>query len=277
MVIRNEEPIIERCLKSLHQVVDEIVIVHDGPCTDGSLEICRRHTDKIFVRPWVGIAEPHRVFSMEQATGDWILWIDADETLTGELRSRLRDLVEQPEADLYCFLWPYTDGEKDISLGLDHPYRSCLARRAKVRFYSVPQEPLRSSGRVVRVPLLVRHRPPYDNYTWRRFRDKWQPRNRITAEWVWRAPEEIPAFGDISAEEKISVLDGYRRQPLAAGLRLAAQTLAWHLWKGMWRKGGAGFRVALLTALNAAAIRWWIFRLRPSGDRPAMPLAGNAQ
>jgi glycosyltransferase involved in cell wall biosynthesis len=277
LVICNEEQIIGRCLESIQGVVDEIVVVHDGPCRDASLDICRRYTDKIFVRSQVGIAEPHRVFSMEQATGEWVLWIDADESLTPELQNQLRVLVERPGVDMYCLLWPYSDGRRDLTLGLDHPYRSCLARRSKVRYYAVPQEGLRSSGVVRKAPLTIRHRPRYDNYTWKQFFTKWQPRNRITAEWVWRRPEEIPAFGDLSDADKDAILAGYRRRPLTMGLLRAFQTLAWHLWKGMWRVGAAGLRVAVLTALNAAAIRWWIFRLRPAGAHDAAPLEGGAR
>jgi glycosyltransferase involved in cell wall biosynthesis len=267
LVIANEEPLIGRCLESLRGAVDEIVVVHDGPCRDRSLEICRRYTDRIFIRPAVGIAEPHRVFAMEQAAGDWVLWIDADEELTAGLRRRLPELVERRDADLYCFLWPYTDGRRDLTAGLLHPWRSCLARRSEVRFLSIPQEPLRSSGKVVRVPLVVRHRPPYDNYTWRRFLDKWQPRNRMTAGWVWRPLEEIPAFGRFTEAEKRALVERYRRRPLWSAARACLHTFAWHMGKGMWRLGPAGFRIAALTALNAAAIRWWIHRLRPPAAR----------
>src|ERR1019366_6092564 len=79
VVVRNEEAVIERCLQSLVDVVDEIVLVHDGECEDRTLQIAARYRSRTFVRPLVGHAEVATVFAFEQARGEWILSLDADE------------------------------------------------------------------------------------------------------------------------------------------------------------------------------------------------------
>src|ERR1700739_188285 len=89
MVIFNEEKVIERALKSIYQVVDEIVVVYDGPCRDNSLKICQKFGAKIFVRKHSGEAEPHRPFSFEKAKNNWILQLDADEYLSPALQKNL--------------------------------------------------------------------------------------------------------------------------------------------------------------------------------------------
>ena len=76
LVIANEAAVLERCLSSLQGVTDEIVLVHDGPCVDESLDIASRFGAKVFVANKIGEAEPHRPFSYEQATGEWVLQIE---------------------------------------------------------------------------------------------------------------------------------------------------------------------------------------------------------
>ena len=117
MVIRNEEKLLERSLRSFADLVDEIVIVHDGPCADRSLEIARRYTDKIFVRQPEGTSERHRPFSYAQASHDWLLEIDPDESLSPEFRARLPELVNDPAADLYDVAWPTVHGGRRYPRG----------------------------------------------------------------------------------------------------------------------------------------------------------------
>ncbi len=77
LVVYNEEKIIERCLRSIQAVADEIILVHDGECSDNTLEIAKKYTDKIFIRPHTGDSSLHRVFTYNKAQGQWIFQIDA--------------------------------------------------------------------------------------------------------------------------------------------------------------------------------------------------------
>ena len=82
LVVHNEEKVIRRCLDSIKNVVDEIIVVHDGPCTDKTMEIAREYGAKIYEQPFNGEAEKHRPFSYRMTSGAWILQIDADEYLS---------------------------------------------------------------------------------------------------------------------------------------------------------------------------------------------------
>jgi glycosyltransferase involved in cell wall biosynthesis len=114
LVVYNEEKLIRRCLESLRDVVDEIILVHDGECTDRTLEIAKEYGAKIFVRDHKGFCEHHRPFCCKQASYNWILQIDADEFLSAELRNNLRSLVSNQEVSAYELLWPFWDGKKEI-------------------------------------------------------------------------------------------------------------------------------------------------------------------
>ncbi len=83
VITRNERQNIEEALASLRWA-DEIVVVDSGS-TDGTLEICRRFTDKVFHRDWTGFVD-QKNFAVEQATHDWIFSLDADERPSPELQ-----------------------------------------------------------------------------------------------------------------------------------------------------------------------------------------------
>jgi glycosyltransferase involved in cell wall biosynthesis len=88
MIVKNEEGSIERCLRSVRGVVDEIIVV-DGYSKDRTVEICRKYTHKIFRHKWSGSFSAERNYSLSKATGKWILVLDGDEALSEGLRAEL--------------------------------------------------------------------------------------------------------------------------------------------------------------------------------------------
>lgn len=97
----NEEAYIEPCLQSVDWA-DEIVIIDLGS-TDGTVEICRRYTDRILTHPRVEVVELARAFGLEKATGDWTLVLDPDERVCGGLGEYLRSIAGGNNADA-CIL-----------------------------------------------------------------------------------------------------------------------------------------------------------------------------
>ena len=88
----NEEERLRACLQSVAWA-DEIVVV-DAESADKTVQIAREFTDKVSVRVWPGFAI-QKNFAIEQATGDWILSLDADERVTPELRERIRAILAE--------------------------------------------------------------------------------------------------------------------------------------------------------------------------------------
>ncbi len=92
VICLNEEKNMDRCLESLAWC-DEIIVVDSGS-TDGTLEIARQHTDKVFEQEWLGYAG-QKEFAWDKASNDWIFWVDADEAVTPELRSEIEARFEK--------------------------------------------------------------------------------------------------------------------------------------------------------------------------------------
>ncbi len=97
IIVRNEEDNVAALCESI-SFVDEIVIV-DSDSTDRTVEIARKYTDRVFNREFLGYKDKHQ-FADAQTTGDWILWIDADERVTPQLRASIEALRQQPDASL---------------------------------------------------------------------------------------------------------------------------------------------------------------------------------
>ncbi|MBQ7479598.1 MAG: glycosyltransferase [Selenomonadaceae bacterium] len=93
LIMRDAAKDLVECLESLKDGVDEIVVVDTGS-VDGSVEIARRYTDKIFFFDWRDDFAAARNYCLEQATGDWIVFLDSDERLSRETRGNLRRVVE---------------------------------------------------------------------------------------------------------------------------------------------------------------------------------------
>lgn len=165
LVVYNEEPVIERCLKSIRDIVDEIIVVHDGECGDKTLEIAQKYGARIFVEPHIGIAEPHRSMALKEATGEWILQVDADEFLDEAGRVAVRGLVSDPHVDGYYFNWELWDGAQPVHFpGLQ---KLVLFKKSAASFQGVPQTEVAIQGVKKKVDVVLHHQPVQENISWR--------------------------------------------------------------------------------------------------------------
>ncbi|WP_341348129.1 glycosyltransferase [Paenibacillus sp. FSL H3-0469] len=89
MIVKDEEPWIARCLSSVREGVDEIIVVDTGS-RDRTMDIARGFGATILQFPWKESFGEARNYSLIHATGEWILWMDADEELAVNDALKLR-------------------------------------------------------------------------------------------------------------------------------------------------------------------------------------------
>lgn len=101
MIVKNEERVLGRCLDSICDLMDEIIIVDTGS-EDRTKEIGAEYTDRIYDFSWTGDFSDARNFSFSKARCDYIYTADADEVLDEENREKFRMLKESllPEVEI---------------------------------------------------------------------------------------------------------------------------------------------------------------------------------
>ncbi|MGR8932759.1 MAG: glycosyltransferase family 2 protein [Gammaproteobacteria bacterium] len=136
IITLNEEENIRACLESVVWA-DEIVVVDSGS-SDATREICREFTDKILLNEnWQGYGYQKNL-ALQQATGDWVLSLDADERVSQELRRALQAVIASPQADAYALpRQAYFLGKAMRHGGWWPDYVVRLFRRGKGRFSDV--------------------------------------------------------------------------------------------------------------------------------------------
>jgi glycosyltransferase involved in cell wall biosynthesis len=201
VVARNEERLIGRCLSSFADLVDEIVFVHDGECTDRTLEIAERFGCRIFARPLRGHADASKVFAFSQTRYEWILGVDADEFLSDGLRAHLHELVSDPDVNGYRFLWPFWDGRRYVSSPEKSWRKLQLYRRGALHAVGNLHLTIHVDEPVRDVDYVLEHRPEYNNWTLRTTLTKWRGWARVGAREHLSPYSELPTFNWNGATE----------------------------------------------------------------------------
>ncbi|MBI3034051.1 glycosyltransferase family 2 protein [Candidatus Woesearchaeota archaeon] len=248
LVIYNEERVIARCLDSLKGAVDEIIIVHDGPCTDRTLDIARKYTKKIFIRPRVGEAEPHRPFAFSKGNGDWLLQVDADEYFSEDLRKGIRALTRDKDANAFAFATEVFVGGRLLKrVGLGKGYHLCFFRKGKFHYKGYFHEIPRVDGKIKYVDLTLHHRPLYDNYSFFTFRRKWLKWARRQAAFtIEKGNARFPSFFYL----------------LKAPLWLILYIAFFSIRERGFLNGFAGLKISVLQGLYAFFVNLYIFSMK---------------
>ena len=160
MIVKNEENVIDRCLSSLADIVDEIIIADTGS-TDSTKSIVSKYTDKIYDFKWTGDFSEARNFVASKASCEYIYTADADEFLDEENREKLKRLktILLPEIEvvqmLYC-----TPSELSNVYNFEKEYRPKLYKRLREFTWIDPiHETLRIDPVVYDSEIEVQHRP----------------------------------------------------------------------------------------------------------------------
>ena len=99
IITRNAAALLERCLASV-AFAEEVVVVDSGS-TDGTVELAARHGARVVRKEWLGFGA-QKQFAVDTASHDWVLCVDADESLSRELREAIAAELEAPRGFVYA-------------------------------------------------------------------------------------------------------------------------------------------------------------------------------
>jgi glycosyltransferase involved in cell wall biosynthesis len=96
MIVKNEETTLPKCLGSVNNFVDEIVVLDTGS-TDKTPQVAQQFGAKVHYFTWNNNFSSARNEALKYVSGDWILVLDADETLTDEIIPLLKSVISKEE------------------------------------------------------------------------------------------------------------------------------------------------------------------------------------
>ena len=158
MIVRNEEDVLGRCLTSICDLVDEIIIVDTGS-TDRTREVAARYTDKIFAFTWIDDFAAARNYAFLQATGEYCMWLDADDVLEEMDRTAFREMRDNLPEDIDTVMMKYNIGFDSEDRPTFSYYRERIVRNLhKPVWIGAVHEVIAPFGKIHYSEIAISHR-----------------------------------------------------------------------------------------------------------------------
>jgi len=158
MIVKDEEEVLARCLESARGLADEIVIVDTGS-GDGTKEIARQFTDKVYDFEWIDNFAAARNFAFSKGTCQYLLWLDADDILLPEDAAAFAALKAGLDSSADTVMMKYNiafdeQGSPTFSYYRERLLRSCPAARWEGAIHEV----VTPFGKIIHSPVAITHR-----------------------------------------------------------------------------------------------------------------------
>ena len=155
MIIKNEEPVLVRCLNCVKQFADEIVIVDTGS-NDKSKEIAQNFTSKVYDFTWCDDFSKARNFAFSKGTSDYLMWLDADDVISQEDIKKI-NLLKSLKTDVDIFMCKYAMDFKNFSPALTYNRERIVKRSANFQWVGFVHEVIVPSGKIEYTDIEIRH------------------------------------------------------------------------------------------------------------------------
>ncbi len=148
----NEEAFLEDALFSV-RFADEIIVI-DSFSTDQTPEIAKKHATKFLQRKFDNFSN-QKNFALKEATGDWVLFVDADERLTHSLEIEIKETLQNPKHAGYKINFPHFYMNRFLYHHSDNVLR--LVKRENAVFSGSVHEKLSCKGKVGKLKNHMLH------------------------------------------------------------------------------------------------------------------------
>jgi glycosyltransferase involved in cell wall biosynthesis len=128
---KNEQEMIKTCLESVKFADEMVVVLNDS--TDNTEEIARKYTDRIFKISGQDFAKVKNL-GLEKTSGDWVLFVDADERVLEDLKREIKDIIQSSEKSAYAISRKNIIFGKGVNYGpYKHDWVIRLVRKEKAK------------------------------------------------------------------------------------------------------------------------------------------------
>ena len=162
MIVKNEEEVLDNCLASISDIVDEIIIIDTGSI-DKTKEIANKYNSKVYDFQWIDDFSAARNYSFSKATCDYILWLDADDVLIDDDRKKLKELKENLDKkyDAVSMFYNYAFDE-DGNVILRFRRNRIVKRKRKYKWCGFVHEYIDVKGKVLNSDISITHKRVHD-------------------------------------------------------------------------------------------------------------------
>lgn len=160
IIIKNEQEMIEDCLKSIGNIsADKEIVVVDDFSQDQTAAIAKRYTDKVIKHPLETLGK-QKQFALEQATGEWVLSLDADERVSTDLGQEIAQVLEDPQKEFSGYKIGFTNffGQKPLKETAEQYSHLRLVKRTAAHFtHFAAGESLQAGGLIGELQGKIEH------------------------------------------------------------------------------------------------------------------------
>ncbi|NLL12489.1 MAG: glycosyltransferase [Fibrobacter sp.] len=130
MIVKNESALLGRCLQSVREAADEIVVVDTGS-SDSTVDIAKSFGAVVIETKWQNDFAQARNISLQHASGQWILWLDADDVVPQESIPGLKELKKRTPECVFAML---IRNERPCNTGTEFMQARMFPNRADIFF-----------------------------------------------------------------------------------------------------------------------------------------------
>lgn len=157
MIVRDEEDVLGRCLESVRDLVEEIIVVDTGS-EDRTEEIARQYTDRVYTLPWTDDFSAARNYSFDRASCEYCMWLDADDILTEEDRKKFAALKAGLSSEVDVVMMPYHVGfDENGQVTFSYYRERIIKNRRGMRWKGPVHEVIETHGNIIYSDCAVTH------------------------------------------------------------------------------------------------------------------------
>lgn len=156
MIVKDEADVIERVLKCASKFADEIILIDTGS-TDNTIEVAKQYTEKIYNYVWTDDFSSARNFGIDKCTGDYFMWMDADDVVPDKTISAINKW-KQNKSDVDVLMMPYNISFDENNNPIFTYYRERILRNNGFKFEGRVHECIVPKGKIGYLDFPIEHR-----------------------------------------------------------------------------------------------------------------------
>jgi len=153
MIVKNEEAVLERCIKSALGIFDELIIVDTGS-SDNTKKIAKKYTDKVYDFVWVNDFSAARNHSFSKASKQYIMWLDADDIILPKHKDSLIALKSSLDSSYDIVALKY-----DVAPSLQSTRERIFKRSKNYHWCDPVHEYIPLIGNIFYADIAINHAP----------------------------------------------------------------------------------------------------------------------